>query len=76
MATYKGLKELSSEMLSPAEFKEYIYDYHNNAAEYGIDVDSSYFTAIKSAFDDLEYGYHHTVKESKSYKKYKKIFKK
>ncbi len=59
----KLLMDLSGEMLSKSEFKEYVSDYYNSPEEYDIETDSDYYKAIELANDG-------TI----SYEEYKKQF--
>ena len=59
----KLLMDLSGEMLSKSEFKEYVSDYYNSPDEFDIDTDSDYYKAIELANDG-------TI----SYKDYEKQF--
>ena len=54
----KELYNLSGELLSHSEFKEYIRDYYNNPGEYSIDEDSDYYEAISYAYNNLDQAYH------------------
>jgi hypothetical protein len=54
----KELYNLSGELLSRSEFKEYIKDYYNNPSDYSIDEDSDYYEAISYAYNNLDQAYH------------------
>jgi hypothetical protein len=61
----REIKDLSCELLSRSEFKEYVIDYFNNFKEYGIDRRSRYFKEIEYCYNNLE----------NSYSEYKNLFK-
>ena len=72
------LRELSSEILSPEEFAQYLLDYYNNPDEYNIDTESDYYIAIEDAFDSIKEYYVwgewnvSQVRNSQTYKEYVK----
>jgi hypothetical protein len=53
------LKQLSGELLSLSEFKDYIVDYYTNPGDYSIDEDSEYYLAISLAYGDINHAYGH-----------------
>jgi len=70
------LRQLSSEILSPEEFADYILDYYHNPDEYNIDKESDYYIAIEDAYNDIKEYYVwgewnvSQVRKSQSYKDY------
>jgi hypothetical protein len=58
------IKEISGELLSRKEFKEYIIDYFENYRGYKIDRRSRYFKEIEYCYNNLE----------SSYNEYKDLF--